>query len=89
MFDFIKMLLDKSYKLLYIMLVKKHRTNMDKSLEKIKPLLNLTEIGRRLGVSQQYMWLLFNGKRRSYKRFRQIQRILRQEIYDFLEYTNE
>jgi len=54
-------------------------------LHKIRPLMNLSEVARRLGVTEQYVGQLFSGVRNSEKRLRQIRKMLKREFREIVE----
>jgi len=53
---------------------------MTKNFAKIKPMVNQSEIARRLHVDKSYVGLLFSGKRKSKKRIEQIRKMLLKEL---------
>jgi transcriptional regulator with XRE-family HTH domain len=54
---------------------------MKKSSSKIKPIINKAEIGRRIGISRQYVGQLLNGKRHNVDRIREIETVIHKELH--------
>lgn len=53
---------------------------MAKRGNKIKSIINKSEIARRLGLSPQYVGQLLNGKRKSAKRLQQINDLIKSAL---------
>ncbi|KAB2967546.1 helix-turn-helix domain-containing protein [Zoogloea sp.] len=50
---------------------------------KIKPIINKSEIARRIGITPQYVGQLLNGKRHNAERIQQIERVIHSELRNF------
>lgn len=66
-----------------IVLIIKHTVNMPKTHKKTKPIINKSEVARRMGVSSMYVGLLLTGKRGNAERLRQIEEIVHSELRNF------
>jgi len=53
---------------------------MNKSLSKIKPIINQAEVARRLGISPSYVCYLWSGKRTNAGRLAQIRHLIATEL---------
>lgn len=56
---------------------------MKKTRSKIKPIINKSEIARRLNLTPQYVGQLLNGKRHNQERIREIESVIHNELHNF------
>lgn len=62
-----------------------NRHKMNKSFKRIKPLINQSELARRMKVTPRYVGMLISGERTAENRIDQIKKILAKELGGLLK----